>query len=115
MCSIHPAKLHPAMLIIRINSLVQVLWLGRPECNATWEPACSLPQKVVDDYETGVAREIELDTTSLYGHVCNTVTMSGKTLERSEPKKKKTERPSYNDLEGYAHLSMICSVVIVAT
>jgi hypothetical protein len=76
-----------------------VLWLGLPEVNATWEPACSLPQSLVDDYEAGISREAEVHTTTTYGHSYTTVMISKK-KDDPQPKKRKGQRPSRADLEG---------------
>jgi len=77
----------------------QVLWLGQPQCNATWEPCSSLPPELIEDYETGIAREAAVETKFAYGHVVNTVTIS-KTEAHGE-KRKRQERPCVENLQGY--------------
>ena len=54
------------------------MWLGQPECYATWEPAESLPQCLVQQFEAGVVPETEVESVLLYGHVSNTVTVTQK-------------------------------------
>lgn len=34
------------------------MWLGREHAAATWEPASSLPQQLIVEYEAGVLREV---------------------------------------------------------
>jgi len=75
------------------------LWLGQPQCSATWEPASSLPLDLIEDYEAGISRESTLETKSMYGHVFNTMTI--KRSGAPETKKKKLERACIEDLEGY--------------
>ena len=82
---------------------VQVLWLGHPECKATWEPATSLPYELVEDYERGIIREATVDATPLYGHVFNTMSVTRRTddILPRDAKKSKQERLCPDDLEGY--------------
>ena len=42
--------------------LMQVIWLGRPIADSTWEPESSLPPSLVADYEAGILREIQKET-----------------------------------------------------
>jgi len=80
--------------------LLQVLWLGVPQCKATWEPASSVPQDLMADFEAGVTTEVDIDTTSAYGHVSNTMTVTHKPVSQPEVKKRKEERPCHEELEG---------------
>ena len=86
------------------DRILQVLWLGHPECHATWEPAKSLPQSLVDSFEDGVMAESKVDSVNLYGHWSSIIaTKSSGDKDVDEPKGKRTrqERPCYDDLEGY--------------
>ena len=38
---------------------MQVVWLGRPIADSTWEPESTLPPSVVADYEAGIVQEIQ--------------------------------------------------------
>ena len=42
---------------------------------------------------------VGIDTTSLYGHMSNTMTISHKTVSQPEVKKRKKERPCHEELE----------------
>lgn len=79
----------------------KVLWVGRPECHATWEPAKSVPQYLVQQFEAGEASESEADTVPIYGHLSGIITTSKGSEDVQVAKKKKMERPCHEDVEGY--------------
>ena len=68
---------------------IQVLWLGHPECSATWEPASNLPHSLIRDYEAGIESEVSLEKASMYGYISNVLHVSRKQSQGSisEPKK----------------------------
>ena len=70
-------------------------------CYATWEPASSLPRSLVADFEAGITAEPTIETTSMYGHVSSTMTVSQIRTDQPQTKKRKEERPCHHDLEGY--------------
>ena len=78
---------------------LQILWLGLPDDSATWEPACSLPSTLVEDYEAGISREAEMNVVTTYGHSFTTITVRKKENE-SIPKKRKEHCLSHTKLEG---------------
>ena len=80
----------------------QVLWLGQPECYATWEPAVSVPHGLVQQYETGVVSESTVESVSLYGHVSNTLTISQQCSLTPEAKRMRQDRQICGNLGGYA-------------
>ena len=92
------------------NPHAQVLWLGQAECYSTWEPAVSLPQTLVEQFESGVASEASLKTTQQYGHVSGILTVAQQNPATSDPKRRKLERPCHEDLEGYTY---ICTYTVV--
>lgn len=78
----------------------QVLWLGHPKCNATWEPGPSLPQDLVKQFEESVGSEVRVDKQQLYGHMCSTVTVVPISPDTQKAKKVRRERPCHVDSEG---------------
>ena len=74
--------------------------MGIPECKATWEPASSVPQNLVAEFESGVTTVANVDTATLYGHVSSTMMVTHTTVTQPEAKKRKKERPCHTELEG---------------
>ena len=56
--------------------LMQVVWLGRPIADSTWEPESSLPPSLVADYEAGILREIQKETLTTGGQTVHTLSAS---------------------------------------
>ena len=52
--------------MLKRGPCIQVLWLGRPEIQATWEPAKSLPEGLVREFEAGVEAEVTIDKHAIY-------------------------------------------------
>ena len=58
------AHIHPNYLTIITREILkpnpkflltnQVLWLGKPELEVTWESAASLPPTIIEEFEEGV-------------------------------------------------------------
>ena len=91
--------------------MIQVLWLGRPHCYATWEPASSLPQHLIAEFTTGVEAEPQVDNVEIYGHISSTVTVAQKSSDSQKTKRKRQERPCHDELEGYIIVQALSSVV----
>ena len=73
-------------MCVALNTNMQVLWLGKEDVNVTWEPASSLPQAVVDEFEKGVECAAVQQNNDFYGQ--NTYT------SRLRPSKRpRTDRP----------------------
>jgi hypothetical protein len=80
---------------------IQVLWLGCPNGYATWEPSSSLPPALVEQYEKQMTSDLTVETTPLYGHISTKVTVSHRSVQQPEAKKKKQERPcTEKEVEG---------------
>lgn len=45
----------------------QVLWLGKPELEVTWESAASLPPTIIEEFEEGVQPQVVKRTDVQYG------------------------------------------------
>ena len=70
----------------------QVVWLGKPLTETTWELASSLPSKFIDDYEQGIVHEVRSNLSSASaGHNIYALSTQSKeqadSLIPSEPKK----------------------------
>ena len=86
------------------NECLQVVWLGRPITESTWEPEASLPQTLVKEHEAGITQDIQKDTLTSGGqtvHTLSTTRVQFKNVE-SIPKRVKTD-PAENisDPSGY--------------
>lgn len=92
---------------------IQVLWLGQPDCFATWEPAVSLPQSLVQQFEGGIVPEARVETIQLYGHMSSTLTVSQQGSLTLEAKRMRLERPYHEDLEGYARTTVNVQCVYI--
>ena len=79
------------------------MWLGSPECSATWEPSSCIPKNLIDEYEAGLRTEAQVNTTTNYSHISGLITIA-KTDSTFPPetKKPKQVRSSHESLEGYA-------------
>ena len=79
---------------------------------ATWEPAISLPQALIQQFEDGVVTETSLQSEAQYGHVSNTLTVAQRKSDSPDPKRMRLERPCHEDLEGYIYV-LLCAQVSV--
>lgn len=66
-----------------------MLWLGRPLTETSWEPALSLPSKMVEEYESDVKRDLQEDFSSSGGLTVCTL-LSAVQSDDVEPNIKKT-------------------------
>lgn len=81
------------------------MWLGHPECKATWEPASNLPPTLIAHFEEGIQSEVLVKKSSMYGYTSSLVHLSEThpvTIAQVS-KKRKTDRMLINDIEGYRH------------
>ena len=53
--------------------LSQVVWLGKPITESTWEPGESLPVSLVAEYEAGVTQDIQRDALTIGGQTVHTL------------------------------------------
>ena len=73
--------------------LVQVVWLGRPIADSTWEPESSLPPSLVSEYEAGILREIQKETFTTGGQTVHTLSTS---TTESNVKRPRTDLSEHN-------------------
>ena len=73
--------------------MVQVVWLG---CNEklTWEPSSSLPQHLVEEFESNEPCAEEVLSDSSYGVVNHTLTVRKKSPPTVQPPPAKQSRKS---------------------
>ena len=85
------------------------MWLGHPECKATWEPASNLPPTLISDFEAGIESEVSVKKASMYGYNSSLLHMSQKQSisQEQDPKKRKTDRMLVDDIEGFMHQTII--------
>ena len=60
-------------LYMNLTTYQQVVWLGRPEAESTWEQASNLPVKVVTDYEKGIEYGVEAESFTSGGETFRTL------------------------------------------
>ena len=77
----------------------QVLWLGTPQCNATWEPSTSIPKNLIDQYEASSTVNVTVNNTVQYGHNSGAISVTYINAEEPLAKKARHERPSFESLE----------------
>ena len=95
--------------------MFQVLWLGRPQCYATWEPASSLPHRLVDEFTAGLEAELQVDNVPMYGHISSTVTVAQQSSDSQKSKRQRQERPCHDELEGYINIQALSSFWYIFT
>lgn len=69
-----------------LHTYMQVVWLGRPVAESSWEPASSLPTTLIKEFDDGIQREIEEHSYTSGGQTICTLSSSQKDAE-PEPKK----------------------------
>ena len=76
----------------KYKDLSQVVWLGRPSVESTWEPQSSLPPALIIDYENGIKNEIHSEVVTAGGHTIHTLsTTSSSTENIPSPKRVRVE------------------------
>ena len=73
---------------------MQVVWLGRPIGDCTWEPESNLPQSLVAEYEAGILREIQKDTFTTGGQTVHTLSASATEQNVKRPRTNLSEYTS---------------------
>ena len=86
--------------VLICQNCLQVMWLGRPECETTWEPATALSPSLVADYEAGILTETSTEYDATYGHTSTTLVVKN-ALQEPALKKSKRERFCQDDENGY--------------
>ena len=74
--------------------LMQVVWLGRPIADSTWEPESTLPSSLVRDYEAGILREIHAETFTTGGETVHTLSASVREPNAKRPRTDLSEHDS---------------------
>ena len=78
----------------------QVLWLGKPELEVTWESAASLPPSIIQEFEQGVQSQVVTCTDDLYGQKKCVLSVSSNKPDDVALKKPRVERPVINKSTG---------------
>ena len=66
------------MTIIMANLYyMQVLWLGRPECETTWEQSSVLSASLGADYEAGLLLQTSTESQTAFGHTSTILVTKG--------------------------------------
>lgn len=78
---------------------IQVVWLGRPIAESSWEPAATLPATMITEYENGVQRDLEEEVFSSGGQTITTIKSVTRQQESTQPEPKRPCR-STNAIES---------------
>ena len=78
-----------------MHVLMQIVWLGRPITDSTWEPESTLPPSLVADYEAGIVREIQKESFTTGGQTVHTLSASA-----TEPNVKRLRTEYTTSLSG---------------
>lgn len=54
----------------------QVVWLGKPVLDSTWEPLSALPSNLVADFERGVQHDICTHSSTSGGQTVHTISIA---------------------------------------
>lgn len=81
--------------------LIQVLWLGQPELNVTWETSEVLPAAAIHEYENGIMSEAVEERCEAYGMDRSTFTATA--CSDNPAKKQHIDRPVLENTSGYLH------------
>ena len=77
---------------IIFHNSIQVLWLGKPEMQVTWEPASSLSSTLIEEFERGIGVETCQQSTHQYGYEASTIFTVDKPASQ-QPKKARCDCP----------------------
>ena len=78
----------------------QVLWLGKPELEVTWESAASLPPSIIQEFEQGVQSQVVTRTDDQYGQKKCVLSVTSNKPDDVALKKPRVERPVINESTG---------------
>ena len=70
---------------------MQVIWLGKPNLDVTWEPVSSLPPAVVEEFEHGIQAEVVEHTETSCGQ--HTTTLGVTRSQSNGTKRPRIDRP----------------------
>ena len=86
----------------------QVVWLGKPVTDSTWETAESLPTTLVQEYESGIVRDIQKESFTTGGQTVHTLSTVPVTRgEESTTKRLKIDLAEHDSLSsGYGKYLM---------
>lgn len=90
---------------------LQVAWLGHKE-QMTWEPASTLPQVLIDEFESGTGLDEQIITDIRFGVVNHTVVMATSGAKDAPPQKKAKTKVSPSD-SGYDYIYYVYSLKVV--
>ena len=88
------------LAVLICQNCLQVIWLGRPGCETTWEPATALSPSLITNYEAGILTETSTECDATYGRTSTTLVVKN-ALEEPALKKSKREWFCQDDENGY--------------
>lgn len=69
--------------------MLQVVWLGRPITESSWEPASSLPSDIIEEYESGIQRDVQEKSYTSGGQTIYTLLSARESNSAAQPHTKK--------------------------
>ena len=91
---LHIYVLHSGYIIVFLKMCIQVVWLGKEHCKATWEPEASIPPCIIRDYELGLQPEVLVQSVSYGGQTNHTLHVHSEDVQ-PKAKKRKVEEKRY--------------------
>ena len=88
-------QLANVMTVYNALVLMQVVWLGRPIADSTWEPESTIPPSLVREYEAGILREIHKQTFTTGGQTVHTLSASAREPNVKRPRTDLFEHNSF--------------------
>lgn len=79
---------------------IQVVWLGKEHCKATWEPEASIPPCIIRDYELGLQPEVLLQSVSYGGQTNHTLLVHNEDVQPKAKKRKVEEKRCVSNLHN---------------
>lgn len=85
------------------------MWLGKEECNVTWENENAIPQSVLQEFEDDSLVEVEKLSTERIGQTSHTLCVNASDNKaRLQRKKIKRDRIVVSCNDGYVHTLQAC-------
>ena len=79
---------------------IQVVWLGKEHCKATWEPEASIPPCIIRDYELGLQPEVLLQSVSYGGQTNHTLLVHNEDVQPKAKKRKVEQKRCVSNLHN---------------
>lgn len=93
--------------------MLKVAWIGSKK-EVTWEPASSVPQELVKEFEEGITSSMEtLSSEKKYGVIAYTTVNTPTVTAEVPPKKRQklVDVPSISEGYSYTYNHVLCALI----